>query len=93
MHQVQLRVALVGAWRLVSRENHAADGQVTYPMGTDATGYLIKTADGYCSVMISRAIAPRSPATICRSGTAEEGPGQVDHLGSGLVTVEDCPWE
>jgi hypothetical protein len=33
---VQGSDALVGAWRLVSWENRAADGEVTYPMGTDA---------------------------------------------------------
>jgi hypothetical protein len=33
--------ALVGAWRLVSWENRAAHGQVTYPIGTDILGYLI----------------------------------------------------
>jgi hypothetical protein len=47
--------ALVGAWRLVSWENRAADGQVTYPKGPDALGYLIYTADGRFSVTISRA--------------------------------------
>jgi hypothetical protein len=33
MSEVRPGDALVGAWRLVSWENHAADGQVTYPMG------------------------------------------------------------
>jgi hypothetical protein len=35
MDKVQAR-ALLGAWRLLSWENRAADGQVTYPIGTDA---------------------------------------------------------
>jgi lipocalin-like protein len=54
MDKVQARGALVGAWRLVAWENRAADGQVTYPMGTDALGYLLYTADGRYSVTISR---------------------------------------
>jgi hypothetical protein len=33
MNKVHARDALVGAWRLVSWENQAADGQVTYPWG------------------------------------------------------------
>jgi hypothetical protein len=45
---------LVGAWRLVSWENRAADGRVSYPMGADAHGYLIYTADRRFSVTISR---------------------------------------
>jgi hypothetical protein len=55
MNEAQRRDALVGAWQLVSLENHAADGQVTYPMGADAVGYLLYSANGHCSVMISRA--------------------------------------
>jgi hypothetical protein len=35
MDELQARDALVGAWGLVSWENRAADGQVTYPMGAD----------------------------------------------------------
>ena len=38
--------AVVGARRLLSWENRAADGEVTYPMGTDVIGYLLYTADG-----------------------------------------------
>jgi hypothetical protein len=54
MDELQARDALVGAWRLVSWENRAADGQVTYPMGSDALGCLLYTADGHFSVTISR---------------------------------------
>ncbi len=45
---------LVGGWRLVSWENRAADGRVTYLMGRDALGYLLYTSDGRFSVTISR---------------------------------------
>lgn len=72
MTAVQPRDALVGAWRLVSWENHAADRQVTYPMGADAVGYLIYTADGRCSVMISRAGRAAFAANDLLSGTVEE---------------------
>jgi hypothetical protein len=54
MDKVQAYGALVGGWRLVSWENRAADGQVTYPMGTDALGALLYTADGRFSITISR---------------------------------------
>ena len=46
MNKVHARDALVGAWRLVSWENQAADGQVTYPMGPDPNGYVLYAADG-----------------------------------------------
>jgi hypothetical protein len=44
MNDQQARDALVGAWRLLSWENRADDGQVSYPMGTDALGYLLSGA-------------------------------------------------
>jgi hypothetical protein len=52
---------------LISWENRAADGQVTYPMGTDAIGYVIYAADGRFSVTISRTslrATTRSSATM-----------------------------
>jgi hypothetical protein len=72
MTKVHARDALVGAWRLLSWENQAADGRVTYPMGTDALGYLIYTADGRFSVMISRAGRPGFAANDLFGGTMPE---------------------
>jgi hypothetical protein len=72
MDNVQTRSALEGAWRLVSWENRAADGQVTYPMGTDALGYLLYTADGRFSVTISRRGRAGFAAGDLLSGTTEE---------------------
>lgn len=46
--------ALVGAWRLMSWENRAEDGQISHPMGSNPVGYLIYTPDSAFSVMISR---------------------------------------
>ena len=46
---------LLGTWRLVSWENRTLAGEVTYPMGPDAVGYLTYTADGYVFVAIMRA--------------------------------------
>ena len=43
---------LIGTWKLLSWENRAADGRVTYPLGKDAVGYIIHTGDGYMSVAI-----------------------------------------
>jgi Lipocalin-like domain len=72
MEQVHAHDALVGAWRLVSWENQAADGQVTYPMGTDALGYVLYAADGRFSVTISRSGRAGFAAGDLLSGTAEE---------------------
>jgi hypothetical protein len=72
MNKMHARDALVGAWRLLSWENQAADGQVTYPMGTDARGYVIYTADGRFSVTISRRGRVGFAAGDLLSGTTEE---------------------
>jgi Lipocalin-like domain len=72
MNEVQASDALVGAWRLVSWENRAVDGQITYPMGADARGYLLYTADGRFSVMISRAGRAGFTGGDLLGGTSEE---------------------
>jgi hypothetical protein len=53
----------------------AADGQVTYPMGTDALGSLLYTADGRFSVTISRRGRAGFAAGDLLGGTTEEKPG------------------
>ncbi|HEX2158817.1 MAG TPA: lipocalin-like domain-containing protein [Actinomycetes bacterium] len=72
MDTVNARGALVGGWRLVSWENRATDGQVTYPMGIDALGALLYTADGRFSVTISRRGREGFAAGDLLSGTSEE---------------------
>jgi hypothetical protein len=73
MNEVHAADALVGAWRLVSWENRAADGQVTYPMGPDALGSLLYTADGRFSVTISRVgRAPFAAGDLLGGGTEEK---------------------
>jgi hypothetical protein len=72
MEKVHAYDALVGAWRLVSWENRAADGQVSYPMGADALGYVLYTADGRFSVTISRAGRATFAAGDLLGGTTQE---------------------
>jgi Lipocalin-like domain len=72
MDNVQARDALVGAWRLISWENQTADGQVTYPMGTDPDGYVIYAADGRFSITISQRGRAGFAAGDLLSGTTEE---------------------
>jgi hypothetical protein len=72
MNKVHVRDALVGAWRLLSWENQAADGQITYPMGPDPIGYVIYAADGRFSVTISRRGRAGFVAGDLLGGTIEE---------------------
>lgn len=43
---------LVGGWRYSSWDVTYDDGRVTYPFGTDATGFILYTADGCMSANI-----------------------------------------
>jgi hypothetical protein len=43
-----------GTWRLVSLESRDGDDQINHPMGRDAIGILIYSADGYMSVQIMK---------------------------------------
>jgi Lipocalin-like domain len=92
------QTALVGAWRLISWENRAADGQVTYPMGSDAIGYLLYTASGRFSVTISRRGRAGFAAGDLLSGTTEEQAraveGFVAYAGrySFMATVSSIMW-
>jgi hypothetical protein len=46
---------LIGTWRLVSWENRSVvDGEVSYPLGKDAVGYIMYSQNGYMSVAIMR---------------------------------------
>ena len=80
MDMVHARGALVGGWRLLSWENRAADGQITYPMGSDALGVLLDTADGRFSVTISRRGRAGFAAGDLLSGTTEEQARAVEGL-------------
>ena len=44
---------LIGTWRLISWQNRStSDGKVSYPLGEDATGYIMYNKDGYMFVAI-----------------------------------------
>ena len=42
----------VGTWKLASWENHDESGQITYPLGKDAKGFINYSEDGYMFVHI-----------------------------------------
>ncbi len=62
---------LIGAWRLVTYEAHAGD-EVSYPLGEDASGYIMYTPDGYMSVLIMAACRPNFASDDILGGTDEE---------------------
>ncbi len=54
----------LGTWRLLSWENRDETGQLGFPLGPGAVGYLTYTADGYIFAQI---MAPERPPLATRN--------------------------
>src|ERR671916_2297028 len=63
---------IVGTWRLISWENRGLDGEIVYPLGEDAVGYIMYNEDGYMFVAIMRSDRANFPAGDILSGSMEE---------------------
>ncbi len=64
---------LIGTWRLLSWENRSVvDGQVSYPLGKDAVGYIMYGQDGYMSVAIMRPDRAKFAAGDLLGGSEQE---------------------
>ncbi len=63
---------LIGTWKLVSFEYRSEDGEVTYPLGRDALGYLIYAPDGYMAASMMAANRPRFASADANRATIEE---------------------
>jgi hypothetical protein len=63
---------LVGTWRLISWENSTLDGEISYPLGEAASGYIAYNEDGYVFVAIMRAGRRPFAAGDLLSGTPAE---------------------
>ncbi len=63
---------LIGTWRLISWENRSVDGQVSYPLGKDAVGYIMYNADGYMFVAIMRPDRAKFAAADLFGGSTQE---------------------
>ncbi|MGC2313897.1 MAG: lipocalin-like domain-containing protein [Candidatus Acidiferrales bacterium] len=67
-----IRARLIGAWRLVALREISADGKVVYPLGEDARGQIVYSAEGRMSAQLTRAQAQRFAKDDSREATAEE---------------------
>jgi hypothetical protein len=70
--ETMTRNPLIGTWRLIPWENRSLDGQISYPLGKDAVGYIIYNQDGYMFVAIMRPDRAAFAAGDLLSGSIEE---------------------
>ncbi len=67
-----VRARLIGAWRLISWTEDAPTGKVAYPLGEDATGQIIYSADGRVAAQLQRSGIPRFADDDWRKATPDE---------------------
>jgi Lipocalin-like domain len=67
-----VRARLIGAWRAVSWFEKDAKGELSYPMGKEANGQLIYTAEGRMSAQLMSVNAARFAKGDWRVATEEE---------------------
>ena len=69
----------LGTWRLISWENRDDKGQLGYPLGPEAVGYITYTADGYIFAQIMAAqrtpLATQNPFGGADAEAADRVPG------------------
>jgi lipocalin-like protein len=69
---------LIGTWRLLSWKNRTLDGEVSHPLGEDASGYLAYTDDGHVLVAIMGAGRRPFVAGDLLSGSTAEKAGAAE---------------
>lgn len=67
-----VRARLIGAWRLVSWSERAPTGEIFYPLGEDATGQIVYSADGHVAAQLMRRGVPRFAHDDWRKATPDE---------------------
>lgn len=85
------RARLIGTWQLVSCYENGLDGQVAFPLGENARGQLMYSADGRVAAQLMRANVPRFPNDDSREATPEErARAWLDYFGYfGTFSVPD----
>lgn len=68
------REALIGAWELIeySIEDKEKSGEKFYPLGKDATGFILYTPDGYMSAQMMASGRPVYASGRLHTGTIDE---------------------
>jgi hypothetical protein len=68
----------IGTWELISCELKNSNGEVNFPMGEDAIGYIIYNQDGYMSVAFMSANRHPFESGDILGGSIEEKESAID---------------
>ena len=94
----------MGTWRLIRWSNVSDNGETTYPLGKEATGYISYSSDGFVFVHVMAANRPLYAVNDPFGGTLDEDAaavkshisyaGSYEHRGNVVthnVTHASCP--
>ena len=70
--EVEIVEKLVGAWTLVTWYETTASGEIHYPLGEDALGQIVYTADRHMSAQLVAQSQPRFQSEDWRQATQAE---------------------
>src|SRR5258706_14248900 len=86
-------MSIIGAWNLVTFEFRKADGNVIYPFGEQANGFLIYTEAGRYSAQLMRKDRPRFAIADQMLGTPAEieanYKGSISYFGAYEINIEN----
>lgn len=68
----ELKNKILGTWKLLSYHRLDEDGEKVYPLGTDPSGFLMYTEDGYMSAQLMKQDRPDYTLEGLHNGTREE---------------------
>lgn len=69
---MSLKEQIIGVYSLVSYQTQDAEGNIIYPLGKDATGFIMYHPDGYMSAQLMRQGRPAYASGDLHEGTQEE---------------------
>lgn len=67
-----LKEQLIGTWRLIKYQDEDEQGNIFYPLGEDATGFIMYNPDGYMSAQLMQQGRPAYACGDIHTGTTEE---------------------
>lgn len=72
MNIISLKEQIIGVWSLVSYRSIDVKGNLVYPLGEDATGFLMFHPEGYMSAQLMRQNRPIYSSKDLHDGSIEE---------------------